>query len=127
MAVLIVRKAAVEGGGGFSFNMTAGDFAAVAQGYSNGNSLPAFGSIDAQPISGHDLSFLISGGGGNAIEFIGDVTAQLAGLTVWVDGVEYPFDAVDWTYDIDNDLTTAGWNTAGPTFVNTSIYAVEIK
>jgi len=126
MAVLIVRKAVVEGGGGdFSFNMTAGDLGGVAQGYSDGSLISAFGSIDAEPIGGTTLTFLITGSVGATISFAGNITATVAGLSVWVDGVEFPFDGVDWTFD--GEETVASWDTAGPTFVNTVTYFIEIK
>lgn len=114
-----------EEASGYSFTMTAGDLVATVQGYSDGSVSSAFGSIDAEPIPATDLQFLISGGAGNAIQFAGDQTALLAGKTVWVDGVEYPF-TTDWSYD-GSSSTAAEWTSGGPTFVNTVVYFVEIK
>lgn len=122
------RNPSDAGGGGISFNMTAGDFASAIQGYlSSGNyaGLPAIGSISAEPIPGNPLQVLISGNPQVAIT--GDVTATVTGLTIWVDSVEYPFDGADWAYDGGNDITNATWVSAGPTFVDTVTYFIEIK
>lgn len=124
MAVLIVRKAAAPVGGDGSFNMTAGEFAGAIRGYFPGL---GFGSINTEPFAGETLNLLISGSGSNGIAFAGDLTAMLAGLTVWVDGVEYPFDGQDWAYDSGEDQTTGAWDVAGPVFANTVTYFVEIK
>jgi hypothetical protein len=105
--------------------MTAGDFMGIAQGYSTA---VAIGSIDQEPIPGEILAGLVSGSAVNEIVFDGDVTAIVAGLTVWVDSVEYPFDT-DWVYDGGNDWTIAQWasSSTAPPFVNTNMYFVEIK
>lgn len=128
MAVLIVRKAAGEASPGYSFNMTAGDFSGVIQGYADATSVN-IGSIDAEPITGETLQFLLTGSAGNGISFHGDVTASVSGKSVWVDGVQYPFDLADWNYDSENDVTGAGWNAGpgAPVFANTQSYFVEIK
>jgi hypothetical protein len=122
----LVRRIAAGGGGGFSFNMTAGDFVGVLQGYSDGSQTSAFGSIDAEPLPGNNLALCISGSL-PGITFHGDATSTLTGLTVWVDSVEYPFDGQDWMYNSDSDLTESLWDVASPTFVNTNAYFVEIK
>jgi hypothetical protein len=109
---------------GLSFNMTAGDLAGIAQGYSNGSVVAAFGSIDAEPIPGNDLKLFIDGAGGG-IAFDGDVMALVAGLTVWVDGVEYPFDGDDWA--TDGDQTQGTWASSAPVFLDAVSYFVEIK
>lgn len=110
---------------GYSFNMTAGDFGGSIQGYSDGNLLPAFGSIDAEPVSGETLVALIDqGSGSGGIVFTGDLLAEFTGLSVYVDSVEYPFDT-DWSNE--GGVTQAGWSSSGPDFVNTTVYFIEIK
>lgn len=128
MAVLIVRKPAGEAPPGFSFNMTAGDLGGAAQGYADETSA-GIGSIDAEPIPGETLQFLVTGTVINGINFHGDVLGSVTGRSVWVDSIQYPFDLSDWAYDSDNDVTGATWNTGvgAPVFVNTVSYFVEIK
>jgi hypothetical protein len=61
------------------------------------------------------------------IGFTGDQMAVLAGKTVWVDGVEYPFDN-DWEYDEGEDATAGQWLDGGPSLpVRPELYAVKIK
>lgn len=129
----LIGFGAIRRSTGISFNMTAGDLFWF-QGYgveglteegSPPEPTPQFGSISAQPIPGHDLYYLITGLG-NGIAFIGDATVILAGLSVWVDGIEYPFD-IDWNYDDVSDKTLADWTTSPPVFVDTVTYLIEIK
>lgn len=122
----ILASSAPSAPTGLFFNMTAGDFSEAVQGYSDGTQVTAFGSIDVEPIPGNDLSALFTGVS-DGISFHGDVTSIVTGLTVWVDGVEYPFDGFDWVYSSGSDLTSGVWNVGGPVFVNTAIYLVEIK
>jgi hypothetical protein len=109
---------------GYSFTMTAEDGGPVI-GYDIGV-IGTFGSIDAEPIPGETLLNLFSGFVNN-IAFSGDLTSLLSGLTVWVDDVEYPFDLADWTYQSGGDVTDASWDEAGPVFVDSNMYFVEIK
>ena len=104
---------------GYSCTMTAGD--GFSQGYIEGS----FGSIDVQPVPGHDLYALATLSGGGNVILYGDATALLAGLSVWVDGIEYPFDGYDWTFTAG--ATYAEWTSAGPTFVDTVEYLIEFK
>lgn len=110
----------------FSCTMTAGVFSGVVQGYGNASSGSPMGSINQQPIPGQVFRQLTSGFFDTA-GFEGDITGVVAGLRVWVDGVEYPFDGTDWAYNSGINSTVAQWNTAGPVFVNTVSYFVEIK
>lgn len=114
-------------GGDLSFNMTAGDYSSFLHGYSDGTALDAFGSIDVEPLPGTTLTVLSSAPGiFGVVGFPGDETATLAGKTIWVDGVVYPFDD-DWAYDSGNDSTTASWAAAVPVFVVDQTYFIEIK
>lgn len=117
------RRRVAAGGGGVT--LTAGNLGGFV-GYSNGSYsfFSAFGSISAEPIVGQVLAALFSGGSDEVV-FSGDATAALAGLTVWVNGVEYPFDGPDWEFD--GEFTAASWVSAGPTFVNGVAYSIEIK
>lgn len=116
-----------DGTEAYTFNLTAGDGpSSVFQGYSSGAFGGAFGSIDAEPIAGHTLVAIIDALG-SIIAFSGDCTADVAGKTVWVDSVQYPFEN-DWSYDGDNDITVADWSGGSPPdFTNTVEYFVEIK
>lgn len=124
----VVRAAyPVASAGSYSFTMTAGDSGVGVLGYNSDEDLievGPFGSINAEPVPGADLLLLISGL--SAIFFSGNQVALLAGKTVWVDGVEYPFDGSDWAYD-EGGFTGGEWVTGGPTFVNAGVYFVEIK
>lgn len=116
----------------YSFTMTAGDYATVIQGYNidDSSGLPVMGSIDAEPIPGHVLGVLYTSSSQQGmIVFVGDVTALVSGKTVWVDGVEYPFDSSGWqsTGGDGGSITAAPWNTAGPVFVGGVSYFIEIK
>ncbi len=122
---LIGFMAKRRGGNTIDFTMTAGDDGSL-QGYHDGSGSPAFGSIDGEPIPGFNLATLASGFL-TFITFHGDATSILAGLTVRVDGVAYPFDFQDWTYDSGDNATSGIWDVAGPVFVNTVVYFVEIK
>lgn len=116
---------------GYSFTMTAGDFAGIVSGYltaeaSGGSQV---GSIDEEPIAGHPLYQFVAYNDGSlgGIIFEGDATADVAGKSVWVNGVEYPFDDADWTYDAGEDRTVGGWATGTPVFAPASVYPSEIK
>jgi hypothetical protein len=116
---------ALSAGGGFSFNMTAGDDEAGNTGYArvgNAFAIPPIGSIDAEPISGEVLDACIENNSILVIAFVGDLTATLAGLTVWVDGVEYPPDS-DWSF---SGVTFYSSNSP-PVFLDTVSYFIEIK
>lgn len=110
----------------YSCTMTAGNTSGVLQGYGNASSGIPMGSINHEPIPGQVLLQLTSGFFDSAA-FEGDVTGIVAGLRVWVNGVEYPFDNADWAYNSSLDATSGIWNTAGPVFVDTVSYFVEIK
>lgn len=112
------------GGGGYSFTMTAGDYLGSAQGYSDGSLFPVFGSINAEPIPSNPLLALFTPTL-KIISFDGDAETLLTGLSVWVDGVEYPFDGSDWEFGGSD--TYATWDAGGPTFVDGVQYFVEIK
>lgn len=115
----------VEVDEGYSFTMTAGTSTGYV-GYDTGVVLGTFGSIDAEPLPGSTLQCLFAASGDGYIYFSGDVVALLAGLSVWVNGVEYPFDRFDWDYSGGEDATIAEWDTP-PIFVNGNVYTVEIK
>jgi hypothetical protein len=125
---LIAAAGTYSGGVAYSFNMTAADYFGSVQGFSDGGLFDAFGSIDAEPIPGHDCVALYYASAFSAVIcFEGDVTAMLAGRTAWIDGVEYPF-TQDWQYgEEDGNYTIAGWDTGKPVFVAGSSYFVEIK
>ena len=115
------------GGSGYSFTMTAGDFSGSIQGYSNGTFIDTFGSIDVEPLPGNPLLTFFGGSLTNGIGFQGDCLSQLSGKSVWIDGVEYPFNDSDWTYDADNDNTGGVWTANTITFTPTQTYSIEIK
>jgi hypothetical protein len=114
------------GGGDFTFNMTAGDDEGGNTGYARvGNSfaVPPIGSIDAEPISGEVLDACVENDSTFAIAFVGDIASTLAGLTVWVDGVEYPPDS-DWAF---SGVTLYVVTSSPPVFLDTVSYFIEIK
>jgi hypothetical protein len=109
----------------YSFTLTAGE-ASGHQGYDTGVVFGTFGSIDAEPIEGHDLAFIFTGSIARAITFAGDALALLDGKTVFVDDVEYATGFSGWS--VDGGSTGATWTAGnGPTFINTNEYFVEIK
>jgi len=106
--------------------MTAGTDGDVQLGYSS----VYFGSISNEPMLGLNLTDLIytTAGYGGICAFAFDATALLAGLTVWINGVEYPFDVSDWSYLDWQESTWGTWsNAATPVFVNGVTYNVEFK
>lgn len=103
----------------FSCTMTAGTL-----GHLYGYYAGVFGSISNEPVPGAELAAIMTNGSAGQIFFYGDWVSTLAGLSVWVDGVEYPFDDHDWTY---TSATEAGWSSAGPTFVDGLSYLIEFK
>lgn len=115
-----------DDGSGYSFNLTAGDYFGALQGYSDGSLIDAFGSIDADPVSGHALAIFVDGASASIV-FDGDCVTELSGKTVWIDSVEYPF-SNDWAYDSENGYTVADWGGGSPPdFTDSSTYLVEIK
>lgn len=121
------RRRVSGGGGGYSFTLTAGDLFGFVQGYGVAAFIGSdFGSIDAEPVPGHALYLLLSGGE-NGITFNGNAAALLTGLQVYVGGVAYPFTGDDWTYDGGTGTTSGTWITGNPVFVDGNSYFVEIK
>lgn len=117
---------------GYSFTMVAGDYFSLYSGYlssAGSGGGPPVGSIDAEPIPGHPLyQFLvINGQYFGSFGFGGDALAALAGKSVWVSGIEYPFDDIDWTYDGDLDATLGVWGTGTPALVPGLTYFCEVK
>lgn len=122
------------GGGGISFNMTAGPGEEFAPGYysePNPISFPAGGSIDAEPIPGHSIGWCGALGaayGFPTIYFRGDCLATVTGLSLYVDGVVQPSTAVPgWSYDAGDDATLLIIDGTGPAFVDGISYFIEIK
>jgi hypothetical protein len=112
-------------GEGFSFNMTAGDDEGGNTGFAgagNAFAIPPIGSIDAEPITGEVMDVCVENDSAFVIAFVGDLTATLAGLTVWVDGIEYPPDS-DWSF---SGVTFYSSNSP-PEFLDTNSYFIEIK
>lgn len=127
------KKAAPDPGGGYSFTMTAGNFANVVYGYSNGGILPAFGSINAEPVPDETLESIMyspTGAGlgfiGATIVFAGDIVDKLQSKILYVDGDPYT-PSVDWFYDSNNDITRATWENDSPEFVEDEEYFIEFK
>lgn len=117
------------------FRLTAGNFAAAIFGFSGaviyGGS--PFGSINHQPVGIGPLDTLVydpgqflSPGSTGQIAFPNvDLTAALAGLSVWVDGTNYPFNLANWTF---TGNTFGAWGTSGaPPFADGVGYNIEIK
>ncbi len=104
----------------YSFNMTAGTGSGFT-GYSDGSLIGAFGSIDAEPISGETLAAVISGPF-DVVSFTGDVTSLISTHTVWVDGVEYPG---SWSFT--GSTTDYTYDSTTPTFSNGVDYDIELK
>lgn len=118
------KKSAPPAPSGPSFNMTAGAFSGVVFGYSDGSGLPAFGSIDAEPIPGHDLIANVSGFS-QAITFAGDAVSLLSGLTVWVNGIQYAANFSGW--GLFGSDTQGSWSSDGPDYADGNSYFIEIK
>lgn len=119
-------------GGVFATTMTSGNgFGGTVFGFIDDVFAATFGSISQEPISGEVLRALV----GTFVMFEGDLVSELSGLTIWVGGVEYPFDGDDWTLDSDGsstgvaNSTYASWSSAGPDFSpgTGEQYAIEIK
>lgn len=109
---------------GYSFNMTAGVYGGFITGYYAGLA----GSIDQEPLSEDFPLQVLATGLINGIAWPSDVISLVEGMTLWVDGVEYPFGS-DWAYDPGEDLTSAYWDESflPPSFVVDTTYFVEIK
>jgi hypothetical protein len=106
----------------YSFNMTAGTDGADIRGFF----ATLFGSIDVEPFPGNQLISLVEDDTLGQIFFAGDLSVFLAGFVVWVDGVAYPFDTTDWTFDAG--ATVGEWSAgATPQFVDTVVYLVELR
>lgn len=120
----------VSGGAGYSFNMTAGN-AAGTVGYDVDGSEAGspIGSINAEPVPGHALSYVLdfASDGATVVYFAGNATALLAGLKLYIDGVMIAFDTGgDWQLDGGNTYAyTAA--TGSPRFSNGVVYFIEIK
>ena len=113
------------GGGGYSFNMTAGDFAGVVFGYYPAASV---GSIDVEPIAGQNLvqSIAVIPQGLSVVVFSGDLREFLSGFTVWVDGVE--FNTINATGDWELVEGETGYKFGdGTEFTDGNTYFIEIK
>lgn len=108
----------------YSFNMTAADIAGgVFQGYLKATG----GSIDAEPVTGHDLYYCIYTSGVNIIALVGDCTGLMAGLHLYVDGVDYGLGALgDWVFSSGYTLLEFV-SDSGPVFVPTVSYFIEFK
>lgn len=120
----------------FSCNMTAGNYSGAIFGYENpadtaiGGGFGGFGSIDGEPVPGATLLGFFSFTGVSYIFFDGDIASDLAGLNLWVDGVEYAIgeEPGSWLYVPDLDITAAIWSEgAGPSFADGVVYFIEIK
>lgn len=119
----------------WAFTITAGSHtnsSGAAIGYSgpiNFQSRPAFGTLSAQPIDGYALQtcYRVGAPSNNSIiAFTGDVSALLAGKSVWVNGVNY---GQGDTYKFAYAGGVTIWNrlSGGPTFVSGQTYNIEIK
>jgi hypothetical protein len=86
-----------------------------------------FGNISAEPIAGYPLQGVTRHPTfGSVIAFTGDVTAQVAGKSVWVNGVNYgPGVQYAWAYAAG--VTIWSRITGGPVFVAGQVYSIEIK
>lgn len=123
-------------GGGYAFNMTAGSHDAGGGFVFTGYLGSSAGSVDDEwPLDPADndyalLTLASLPGLGASILFEdpgGELPVLLAGLSVWINGVEKPFDT-NWTFDAENLQTSGGWTSGtGPVFVNGNSYFVEIK
>lgn len=126
-------------GGGYSFTMTAEDYASTFVGYYPG--VP-FGSIDADPFTGEGGSVLyiydVSGSLGFSIA--GDFTAQFSGKQLYIEGVVYDpggncgfarYDSdppnEDWRMIYTDDGTESGGNPTAYGFADATEYLIEIK
>lgn len=69
----------------------------VLTGYGNGTGFAAFGSIDRQPIPGQTFLSIFHNALNNqvAVAFAGNITAQLVGMSAYLDGREFKG---SWTY-----------------------------
>lgn len=123
-------------GGGYAFNMTAGSHDAGGGFVFTGYLGSSAGSVDDEwPLDPADndyalLTLASLPGLGASILFEdpgGELPVLLAGLSVWINGVEKPFDT-NWTFDAENLQTSGEWTSGtGPVFVNGNSYFVEIK
>src|SRR5690606_13117022 len=118
----------------FKFDMIVEDAGNGIIGYSIGG----LGSLDPAPLIDSEGSVIYtielnySNNSGSIMIFPqGDATTQdiiniMAGTTVWIDGIEYPFDA--GYYDFAGFYVMAIWSPgSAPTLVPNQVYKVEIK
>lgn len=114
---------------GYSCTVTVGNYSSALFGYEKApGTYGGFGSINVEPIAGQTLALcycnhwtLFS------VAFVGDISATLAGLHVWWDGVDYGIGDVTTRWDFDDTYTVWSISTGLPTFVNASTKLLEIK
>lgn len=112
------------GASGYSCNVTAGAVSTL-RGY---NVSVPIGSIDNQPVPGQALNYCYTNGTSLFyVAFAGDVSTLLAGMHVWLDGVDYGIG--DSTYRFNYSSGTTKWRiTSGYTpMVDGNTYFLEIK
>lgn len=95
--------------------MVAGEFMGVAFGYSDGSSLPGFGTLSASALSGFTTISLLwsDGGSGGMISANfggGDATAALTGKSIYVGATAYP-------------IVVINYDGGGNTYIETGIVA----
>lgn len=116
------------------FRLTAGNYVSAVFGFSAGTIYGvSFGSINHQPVGigpldtcFYDPTQAVVPGSTGQVAFSGvDLTAVLAGLSVWVDGTNYPFNLANWTF---TGNTFGAWGTSGaPPFADGVGYNIEIR
>lgn len=119
-------------GGGHSFTMTAGVFD-ILIGYADEDVFGLhFGSIDTEPTPGFVVAFILYVQiAPTQFAVFGDAVAQLAGKTVWVDGIEYADGWTSWFFSEatpEVPVTLCLWDIGyGPVLENEGVYLVEVK
>jgi hypothetical protein len=123
MSILARKLMDAPAAGGFSCNLTVGEFSGFFYGYDTGVAVDTFGSISGQPISGEvmDYCFWFSDGSTLSVGFAGDLLSTLDLLDVHINGVNYG-GIGDWAYGTGTTLTVG----SGPTLTS-GTYLLEFK
>jgi hypothetical protein len=112
--------------GGYSCNLTVGDFSGILYGYDTpaGQGV-SIGSIDAEPVPSFTMASASWTGTDLAVWFIGDCLSLVSSLNVYIDGVNRGGSG-SWVYNTD----IAGYTTLDRTVtigITSGTYLFEIK
>lgn len=119
-------------GGGSGVTLTLADIGSGFYGFFTASAPNNFtpgtpiGSLSGEPVAGQTMAEFLVGTMGSWVAFVGNVPGALSGKSVWLNGVNYPFDAADWYYYGADGHTYGEWAVGGPA-ATPGTYSLEIK